>query len=46
MLILVIAEMRSLTQLHNEERVLEKQQIKRLNQSATNAVTTASYQPK
>ena len=42
MLILVTAEMRSLSQLHQEERFLEKQQMKRLDQSQvpTNTVAT------
>ncbi len=41
MLILVTAEMRSLAQLHQEERFLEKQQMKRLeqSQSPTNTAT-------
>jgi hypothetical protein len=38
MLILVTAEMRSLAQLHAEQKLLERQQIKRLNQVATNTV--------
>ena len=38
MLILVTAEMRSLAQLHGEQKLLERQQIKRLNQAATNTV--------
>jgi hypothetical protein len=41
MLILVSAEMRSLSQLHSEMRLLDKQQIKRLNHSLTNTVTVA-----
>jgi len=43
MLILVTAEMRSLAQLHQEERLLERQQLKRLDQSQspTNTVTPA-----
>src|ERR1700744_5462473 len=44
MLILVTAEMRSLAQLHQEERFLEKQQMKRLvqaqSQPGTNTVAT------
>ena len=38
MVILVTAESRSLSQLHREVKFLEQQQIKRLNQSQTNAV--------
>jgi ABC-type Fe3+ transport system permease subunit len=41
MLILVTAEMRSLAQLHGEQKLLERQQIKRLTQAATNTVAVA-----
>jgi len=45
MLILVTAEMRSLAQLHGEQKLLERQQIKRLNQVATNsaAITMTEF---
>ena len=45
MLILVTAEMRSLAQLHGEQKLLERQQIKRLNQAATNtpSITMAEF---
>ena len=47
MVILVGAEMRSLAQLHQEEKFLEQQQIKRLTQSQsnTNAVTDTTSSP-
>ncbi len=45
MLILVTAEMRSLAQLHGDQKLLERQQIKRLNQAATNtpSITMAEF---
>jgi hypothetical protein len=42
MLILVTAESRALFNLHREVRLLEKQQLKRLNPPATNTVSTAT----
>jgi len=46
MMILVMAESRALITLHREVKFLEQQQIKRLNPSATNTVSTAtSVQP-
>ncbi len=42
MLILVTAESRALFNLHREVKFLEQQQIKRLNNSPTNAVATVS----
>lgn len=42
MLILVTAEMRSMAQLHHENRLLEQQQIKRLNQSSAKAISTTA----
>ena len=44
MMILVTAESRALLQLRREVQFLERQQIKRLNAPATNAVTTATNQ--
>jgi hypothetical protein len=42
MMILVAAESRSLYLLHHNVRLLEQQQIKRLNSEATNAVSTVT----
>ena len=42
MLILVTAESRALFNLHREVKLLEKQQLKRLNPPATNTVLTAA----
>ena len=42
MLILVMVEMRSLVRLHTEVKLLEKQQLKRLNSPQTNTVSTAT----
>jgi len=42
MLILVMAESRALIQLHRELKLLEQQQIKRLNPPPTNTVSTAT----
>ena len=46
MLILVTAESRALLQLHREVKLLEQQQLKRLNAPSTNtvAVTISSHQ--
>jgi hypothetical protein len=41
MVILVAAEMRSLAQLHQEEKFLEQQQIKRLEQTQSPASTNS-----
>jgi hypothetical protein len=46
MLILVTVESRALIRLHREVKLLEHQQIKRLNGSQTNAVTTAITEAK
>ncbi len=42
MMILVTAESRALLHLHREVKLLEQQQIKRLNAPATNTVSTAT----
>jgi hypothetical protein len=42
MLILVTAESRALFQLHREVKLLEQQQIKRLNGPQTNSVSITS----
>ena len=42
MMILVTAESRALFHLHREAKLLEQQQIKRLNSPATNTVSTAT----
>jgi hypothetical protein len=42
MLILVTAEGRALFQLHREVKLLEQQQIKRLNSPPTNTISTAT----
>ena len=42
MMVLVMVESRSIIRLHQEVKLLEKQQIKRLNSPATNAVSTVS----
>jgi len=42
MLVLVMVESRSIIRLHQEVKLLEKQQIKRLNSPATNAVSTVT----
>jgi hypothetical protein len=44
MLMLVMAESRSLFQLHREVKLLQQQQIKRLNASSTNTIATATFQ--
>jgi succinate dehydrogenase/fumarate reductase cytochrome b subunit len=46
MMILVLAEARALFNLHREVKLLEKQQIKRLNPPATNAAPTIAPAPK
>ena len=46
MLILVTAESRALIRLHREVKLLESQQIKRLNGPQTNSVTTTITQAK
>lgn len=46
MMILVTAEARALIQLRREVKLLEQQQIKRLNGSPTNAVVTVSLETK
>jgi hypothetical protein len=42
MMVLVMVESRSVIRLHQEVKLLEKQQINRLNIPATNAVPSAS----
>jgi hypothetical protein len=42
MLILVMAESRALLLLHREVKLLEQQQIKRLNAAPTNTISTAT----
>jgi len=42
MLILVMVEVRSLIRLHTEVKLLEQHQIKRLNGSQTNTVSTVT----
>ena len=46
MLILVTAESRALWQLHREVKFLQQQQIKRLNVTMTNTVSTATSEIK
>jgi len=46
MLMLVAAESRALIQLHREVKLLEQQQIKRLNGPQTNVVVSANSQAK
>ena len=46
MMILVTAESRALIRLHREVKLLEQQQIKRLNGPQTNVVTTTTSQVK
>jgi hypothetical protein len=46
MMILVTAEGRALFQLHREVKLLEQQQIKRLNSSPTNTIMTATAEIK
>jgi hypothetical protein len=46
MMILVMAESRSLLHLRREVKLLEQQQIKRLNTAATNAVATTTLESK
>ncbi len=46
MMILVTAEARALIHLRREVKLLEQQQIKRLNAMPTNAVVTVSTEPK
>lgn len=46
MMILVTAEARALIQLRREVKLLEQQQIKRLNGPPTNAVATATLETK
>ena len=46
MLILVTAESRALIRLHREVKLLEQQQIKRLNGPQTNAVATTITEAK
>lgn len=46
MMILVTAEVRALHNLHREVKFLEKQQVKRLNGSQTNAITNVNSQTK
>jgi hypothetical protein len=42
MLVLVMVESQSVLRLHREVKLLEQQQIKRLNQSSTNAIPPAA----
>ena len=42
MMILITAESASLVHLHSDLKLLEKQQIKRLNNAGTNTTTTAT----
>jgi hypothetical protein len=46
MMILVMAESRALFTLHREVKLLEQQQIKRLNNSPTNAVAATPHESK
>ena len=46
MMILVLAESRALFQLHREVKLLEQQQVKRLNAAQTNAVPAVTQPPK
>ena len=46
MMILVTVESRALIRLHQEVKLLERQQLKRLNASQTNAVVTTTLQAK
>ena len=46
MVILVAAESRALTQLRQEEKFLEQQQVKRLNSSPTNAMAPVLLESK
>jgi hypothetical protein len=46
MLILVTAESRALWQLHREVKFLQQQQIKRLNVTTTNTVSTTASEKK
>jgi hypothetical protein len=46
MMILVMVESRALIRLHQEVKLLERQQLKRLNASQTNAVVTTTLQAK
>ena len=46
MMILVAAETRSLFGLHREVKLIEQQQIKRFNATATNAIETAKSEPR
>ena len=46
MLILVTAESRALFQLHREVKLLEQQQLKRLNAPATNTVAITTSENK
>ena len=46
MMILVTVESRALIRLHQEVKLLERQQLKRLNASQTNAVVTTTIQAK
>jgi hypothetical protein len=46
MLLLVMANGKSLFQLHREIKLLEQQQIKRLNASQTNSVVAINLNPK
>lgn len=46
MMILVTVESRALYQLHREVKLLEQQQIKRLNGSPTNAVSPTTSETK
>jgi hypothetical protein len=42
MMVFVMVESRSIIRLHQEVKLMEQQQIKRLNSPATNAVSTAT----
>lgn len=46
MMILVTAESRALAHLHREVKMLEQQQIKRLNPAPTNTVAVIKLEPK
>ena len=46
MMILVTAEARALIHLRREVKLMEQQQIKRLNNSPTNAVVNITTEPK
>lgn len=46
MMILVVAESRSLLNLHREVKLLEQQQVRQLNGSPTNMIATTTQEAK